>query len=355
MTRRMRSVALSVAVPVALLAALATTPAPAMASDVATPPARWPAPATTLDPALLQAPYALVTRPLDDDRPDGVDLVMLDPRTRAPLTRSPLALDCQRVSAAATGRLACFNQRPATVGGAPRASLSVHAPTLAPLSRRASPAGGLPNRLRVSPNGTLAATTEFVAGHGYAGTAGASFSTATLLWRLDGPQPPQDLQGWPLYAHGARVTAVDLNLWGVTFDPRDPDHFLVTAAFGGRPYLAEGHVAAQHLDVLRPDVECPSYSPDGRRIGFKQRRGATGWSPAVLDLALGTVRAIDVGTSVDDQVAWLDDHTLLYEVVRRPLVGQASSDLMALDVDAVKPVQRVWLAHARSPSVVGWR
>lgn len=44
------------------------------------------------------------------------------------------------------------------------------------------PLPGIPSRVRVAPNGQIAATTVFVSGHSY---APGKFSTETSLWRLD--------------------------------------------------------------------------------------------------------------------------------------------------------------------------
>jgi hypothetical protein len=69
--------------------------------------------------------------------------------------------------------------------------------------------------------------------------------------------------------------------------------------------------------VLREGVECPSLSPDGTRIAFKQRSSGLGpvqWRPAVLDLATLEDRPLAQTGSVDDQIEWLDDATVLYRM-----------------------------------------
>ena len=80
--------------------------------------------------------------------------------------------------------------------------------------------------------------------------------------------------------------------------------------------MIEGDVASRTAHVVRDDVECPSLSPDGTRLAFKHRIGgglqAVGWRIHVLDLAKGTEIEVAETRSVDDQVEWLDDETVLY-------------------------------------------
>ena len=151
---------------------------------------------------------------------------------------------------------------------------------------------------------------------------------------------------------GDHVVPHDRNIWGVTF-AADDDTFYATVGTGGETYLVKGDLSARTLTSVADHVECPSLSPDGTRIGFKQatkRDGQTWWTPAVLDLATGE-RTVLAGEThnVDDQVEWLDDHTLLYGVARDDEPGV--TDVWALDTSAgARPqllVQQAW-----SPAVV---
>ncbi len=319
-------------------------------------PSLWTAPASKLDLALVKPPYAFVARPPTGQRFNGVDLVTLDRITMQPLTRSPIALSCLRVHASRDGQLLCFTNvapdKPTQFAGP---ASYVYSPDLAPRSHHSNDSAGQPNRARMSADGKYGATTEFSTGHSYAGTGGATFSTLTLILSNEAPNAAWNIEKWNVSQDGRKVTSPDLNLWGVTFDPANSDHFFVTAYFAGKPHLAEGSVGAQRIAVVRDSVECPSFSPDGKRLAFKKRTSETGWSPAVLELSTMKESVFDIGNSVDDQIEWLDDHTLVYEVVTRPLIGAPSSDLMSLDVSQPKPVGRLWLERARSPALVRGR
>ncbi len=64
------------------------------------------------------------------------------------------------------------------------------------------------------------------------------------------------------------------------------------------------------------DVECPSLSPDGTRVAYKVRHddglGLVTWTLAVLDLKTMARTDLAETRNVDDQVAWLDDATIMY-------------------------------------------
>jgi hypothetical protein len=105
------------------------------------------------------------------------------------------------------------------------------------------------------------------------------------------------------------------------------------------------------MTVLRENVECPSLSPDNRRLAYKKRVGPSpdSWRLHVLDLASNTERMLSGETRyVDDQVEWLDADHVLYGVPRRTT---AISDVWVLAVDGATPA-RIFLSEAESPIVV---
>ena len=128
-----------------------------------------------------------------------------------------------------------------------------------------------------------------------------------------------DLETFTVMKDGKRIQSVDFNFWGVTF-ARSGGRFYATLGTGGHTYLVEGDVAARTARVLRDGVECPSLSPDGTRIAFKQRVAGGGLSEVKWQLAVLPLDPPDEDhplaetRNVDDQAEWLDDGTVLYSV-----------------------------------------
>jgi Tol biopolymer transport system component len=73
-----------------------------------------------------------------------------------------------------------------------------------------------------------------------------------------------------------------------------------------------GSVAKRAVSVVDTDVECPSLSPDGKRLVFKYRLPDLTWQLWVLDLATLQRTQLTEPDNVDDQAAWLDDNTVTY-------------------------------------------
>lgn len=210
------------------------------------------------------------------------------------------------------------------------------------------PLTGLPSRARLSRDGALAATTTFVFGDSYANPG--KFSTRTVVSRKDGATIG-DIEKFKLVVDGKVITAVDKNLWGVTF-AADDNTFYATAASGGKTWLVKGSLSDKTVTSIRGDVECPSLSPDGTRIAFKKHGDlpAGKWRLAVYDLATGKETLLAETQSVDDQAEWLDDQTVLYGLPRQG-TSTASSDIWQVPADGTgKPT--VLVADAWSPTVV---
>ena len=214
--------------------------------------------------------------------------------------------------------------------------------------RAESPLPGVPSRARVSADGKLGASTVFVTGDSYAPGA---FSTRTSIWAMDSGAHLVDLEHFSVWQNGKQVQSPDHNFWGVTFDPADSGHFFATLGTGGHTYLVSGDLAAQKVTVLRDGVECPSVSPDGTRVAFKQRTSAGGadlptWQPAVLDLATLKDHALPETRTVDDQIEWLDNSTVPYAID----TGIGAPSLFATAADGTG-APRLLIADADSPSV----
>ncbi|MEQ1870100.1 MAG: TolB-like translocation protein [Vicinamibacterales bacterium] len=206
---------------------------------------------------------------------------------------------------------------------------------------------GEPSRVRVSPDGTLAAATVFEEGHSY---ADHRFSTRTSLTKLPSGQSLGDLEQFVTFKDGKRVTAVDVNFWGVSF-ARDSDTFYATLDTAGVSYLVRGSVAQRRMDVVYTGIECPSLSPDNTQIAFKKRIGARErgwWQVAVLNLQTMKEHLVSAeARSVDDQVEWLDNDRVIYHLTD----GSTAADLWVVRVDnTAKPELLVPAAY--SPAVV---
>jgi hypothetical protein len=201
---------------------------------------------------------------------------------------------------------------------------------------------GVPSRARVSADGRYGATTLFVTGHSYA--AAGTFSTQATLFDLARGEKLGDLEQFTVYKDDRQVTAVDVNFWGITFDPTNSDTFYATLATSGKTYLLKGSVSERTAKVLHENVECPSISPDGTRIAYKRRTGSSDepWRLTVLDLATMRETPLAETRSVDDQAEWLDDGHVVY--------GRAGA-VWSVPADGTGQPQR-FVAEADSPSVM---
>ncbi len=211
------------------------------------------------------------------------------------------------------------------------------------------PLPGIPSRTRLSTDGKLLATTSFVTGHSYM-TLG--FTTQTIIHDLTSGAA-YDIEQFSLVVDGATVAPVDRNLWGVTFV--DDDTFYATAQSQslGHTWLVKGSISKKTLTAIQDGGACPSVSPDGTRIAFKVETATdpVHWAIGIFDLKDGTQRVLDGEThSLDDQIAWLDDETIMYGLPRENEAGV--TDVWSLDLTAgAKPT--LLIPQAWSPQVVG--
>jgi hypothetical protein len=198
---------------------------------------------------------------------------------------------------------------------------------------------GLPTRARVSADGRYGAMTVFVSGDAYLSSPSAFSTRTTILDMASGSQIAQ-LEQFEVTKDGERFDAVDFNFWGVTF-AKDSNRFFATLGTRDHHYLVEGDVAARSMRVLREGVECPSLSPDGEQIAYKSRiEGTNRWHLRVLEVATLADHAVAEKRSIDDQVEWLDDRTLVYSdgenVYSVPADGSGEAELLVRD--ATSPV-----------------
>lgn len=323
---------------VALVAAISLAVGIGESREAAERATQAPARASTADPAPLE-PGTLAFRHTGRDREYGVVATVPVDDPEGP--RAFTGLVCDRVDAV-SGRGTCLH-----TGGAMSTGTEVTDVDRQWRVTHTSEVIGVPSRTRLSADGSLAGRTVFVAGHSYMATG---FSTVTTVRRF-GTDGGVNLERFTLRDDGRAITPSDRNLWGVTFV--DDRHFYVTVEWDDVTHLARGDLEARTLNVVADDVECPSLSPDGTRIAFKEatkRAGADWWTPAVIDLASGRRTVLDRESRlVDDQIAWLDDTTLLYGL---PRDGDAAvTDVWALSTDGTSD-PALFLREAWSPAVV---
>jgi hypothetical protein len=246
---------------------------------------------------------------------------------------------CDRIYAAADRRI-CLHAQPGLANTTDEEIFDAHWDLL-----RTRTLTGAPSRARLLGDGTLASSTVFVAGSGYTG----GFSTATEISATDA-QSFGNLETYAINIPGVALTPAEHNIWGVTF-AKDGDTFYATVGSAERTWLVRGSIRARTLLAVRPGVECPSLSPDGTRIAFKDKADPNQPQTrvlAVLDLATGAVTVLAEGRNVDDQAEWLDNSTVLYGLARGAPVGD--SDIWSVPADGTgRPT--LYIEHAWSPSV----
>ena len=213
------------------------------------------------------------------------------------------------------------------------------------------PLHGVPSRVRLAPDGRLAAVTVFVSGHSY---LDEGFSTETsIVDTYSGERRVANLEELRVYRDGAPFRAIDFNFWGVTF-AADGDRFYATLGTGGTTYLVEGRVSTRRADVMAEGVECPSLSPDQSRLVFKKRlplAAGLGWRLHVMDLRSRAVTPLAELRSVDDQAEWLDDSTVLYAIPDPTAPTPMVTDVWRVPADGTGAPE-LFLKGASSPAVL---
>jgi hypothetical protein len=220
---------------------------------------------------------------------------------------------------------------------------------LRPLGSIAMP--GVSSRTRVSSDERYAAATVFVTGEQY----DAEFTTRTSVIDLANGHVASDLEQFTTIKDGQVIRERDFNFWGVTFSVNS-NRFFATLATTGKTYLVEGDVARREMRVLRENAECPSLSPDERRVAIKSRvpGSPTAWRLHVIDLqTLEEWPVAGETRSIDDQAEWLDkDHVLYGALEERGLPSEAMNVWVAsAERDATEP-PRIFIHGAESPAVV---
>jgi hypothetical protein len=206
---------------------------------------------------------------------------------------------------------------------------------------------GIPSRARLSLDGSYAATTSFTASDTYGRT---SFSTRTIITPVGG-HTLGSLEDFTLVHDGEGIKPVDRNYWGVTF-AGDDDTFYATVRWAKHTWLVRGSIAQRKIVTLHEDAECPSLSPDGKHIVYKQRGNLPlgKWRLVDYDIASRKVTPLAETRSVDDQVEWLDNAHVIYGLPR------SRSQTAIYDVWSVPTsgsgTPKLLIPQASSPAVI---
>lgn len=212
---------------------------------------------------------------------------------------------------------------------------------------------GIASRARVSPDGTLAASTVFVRGHSY--TDPGEFSTATTITEIDADGTTTSANLEDSYGNNPNgpgtIAALGGNYWGVTF-AADNDTFYATLGIDDHVQLVQGRVSDRSIVTFAEGYGCPSLSPDGATIVAKTADGDH-LNLVAIDTATLEARPLTGETrSVEDHVEWLDNDTILYALPRDGETDtdpQPIYDIWSLDLTAgAEP--RLYAPYASSPA-----
>ena len=204
----------------------------------------------------------------------------------------------------------------------------------------------LPSRAAVSPDGSVVAWTGFSLGHSYLDSG--EFATTTQLISVDRSIGANLEQVFASYRDGERITNLEANYWGVTFV--DSDLFYATLGVDDGTSIVEGRVSNSRLDVVFENATCPEVSPDGTTIVAKEWREDR-FQVVAIDIETGARRDLGESRSVEDQVEWADDDTILYALPNdaEGTEAQPVYDVWALDI-AADAVPRMIIPFADSPA-----
>jgi hypothetical protein len=206
-----------------------------------------------------------------------------------------------------------------------------------------------PSRAQVSADGSLATTTSFITGASYEDITGET-STVVTIDAFD-EKKLTGVNQFEVDAPEARYFDENRKFWGLSFI--DNNEFYITGLFGNEPEIMLGNIEER---VVRPtgyEGSCPSLSPDLASLVFKQTRAQGGFDLVVVDLASGAITVLNETRSVDDQVEWLDNDTILYALHpegEEDLV-QPEYDIWMLDI-AEGSVPELFLPNADSPATI---
>lgn len=208
----------------------------------------------------------------------------------------------------------------------------------------------LPSRARISPDGTFSAVTAFVTGSSYADIGGET-TTIVTIDEIDSSRLLRGTAQFVIDSDEDRFDNLDPQYWGITF--ADENEFYITGFYGEAPEVMRGWIEEQTLEPTGLVGSCPSLSPDGKTLVYKEMQDDGSFELVAVDLETNESWKLGETRSADDQVEWLDNDTILYAL--HPEGGdnavQPEFDIWMLDI-AEGSEPELFLPNADSPAVV---
>lgn len=203
-----------------------------------------------------------------------------------------------------------------------------------------------PSRATVSDDGSLVAWTGFTLGHDYL-AAGEFATTTQVIHPETGAVLDLEFDLEPFDINGEEIFDNTRNFWGVTYV--DDSTFYATMGLGGLASVVRGDLENGRIDVVHENASCPEISPDRSTIVAKEQRGDA-FQLVAIDVATGERRDLAETRSVDDQVEWIDDTSIVYALPNDGgTVAQPSFDIWLLNTtDGSEP--QLLVPFADSPA-----
>lgn len=261
-------------------------------------------------------------------------------------SRTLLDHDCLRVHAGGDHGI-CLGPDPRIPGAFVTTFFEIENPALVIKAY----ASALPSRTRISPDGKFSSVTAFATGSSY---EDISTETTTLVTidEIDAGRPLQSpFQFDVVGSTEERFENFDVQFWGISW--ANNDDFYLTGFYGEFPEIMKASLENRSLTPTGYEGSCPSLSPDGRTLVYKETLPEGGFKLVAVDLETDTKWDLNEGRSVDDQVEWLDNDTILYALHTEggDTLVQPGFDTWMLDIaEGSEPT--LFLPNADSPAVV---
>ena len=312
---------------------------------------------STVAPSIPGKNYLLSLNASNTQLPFPVDVIALKNSTQADeASRRRTAFRCERIHANTQGLWACLSRwMPLSVGGKQRVlgAPQVHVVNAQGDIVHSSLAGGTtPSRVQVSPNGQWVASTSFILGNSYGGKGGLHFSTDTRMTRVGHASSSLLLQNFQVHKAGQVIRSPNLQFWGVTFSPLNPDEFYVTIYINDARHIARGSIKNQSVDIVLTGYECPSFSPNGKHLAMKRSSKEGAQHPSVLHLADMKITDFQHANFRDDQIAWLDHQHIMFrtEIPVNGIVWSASTSILHIEHENLQALIDPGVSTVR----IGW-